>query len=199
MKRRDFLRSAGVISAGIAFPGATRLFAEDPAPAGWRTFELTTRVEILKPSGITRVWLPAGLITETPFQRTLSNSYHAEGGVSRMTGSKADALGIVVAEFPAGVKPMLTLTSRIATRNIAVDVAAAGKVPPASAADLQHFLRPTHLLADRWNREVHSCRDHQGRAHGPRKSASHLRMDRGQHVSRSENAGMRPRGHSFHA
>ena len=146
MNRRDFLRSAGVISAGMAFPGAARLFAQDPATAGWRTFELTTRVEILKPSGITRVWLPAGLITETPFQRTLSNSYYAEGGVSRMTGSKADALGIVVAEFPDGVKPILTLTSRIATRNIAVNVAAPGKVPPASAADLQHFLRPTHLL-----------------------------------------------------
>jgi transglutaminase-like putative cysteine protease len=146
MKRRDFLCSAGVISAGMAFPGAARLLSQDPARARWRTFELTTRVGILKPSGTTRVWLPAGLVTETPFQRTLSNSYHAEGGVARMTGSKADALGIVVAEFPVGVKPTLTLTSRIATRNIAVNVAAPGNVPPASAADLEHFLRPTHLL-----------------------------------------------------
>jgi transglutaminase-like putative cysteine protease len=146
MKRREFLRSAGVISAAMAFPGATRLLSEDLAAAGWRTFELTTRVEVLKPSGPTRIWLPAGLTTETPFQRTLSNSYHAEGGVARMTGNKADALGIVVAEFPSGVKPTLTLTSRMATRNIAVNVAAPGKVPSASAADLQHFLRPTHLL-----------------------------------------------------
>jgi len=146
MKRRDFLRSAGVISAGMAFPGAARLLAEEASSVNWRTFELTTRVEILKPSGMTRVWLPAGLVTETAFQRTLSNSYHAEGGVARMTGTKADALGIVVAEFPVGVKPMLTLTSRIATKNIAVDVTSRGKAPQASAGDLQHFLRPTHLL-----------------------------------------------------
>jgi transglutaminase-like putative cysteine protease len=146
MKRRDFLRSAGVISAGMAFPGAARLLSQDPGRAGWRTFELTTRVGILKPSGITRVWLPAGLVTETPFQRTLSNSYHAEGGVARMTGSKADALGIVVAEFPVGVKPILTLTSRIATRDIAVDTTSRRKAPQTNAAELQYCLRPTRLL-----------------------------------------------------
>ncbi len=28
MKRRDFLRSAGVVSAGLALPKVTRLFAE---------------------------------------------------------------------------------------------------------------------------------------------------------------------------
>jgi hypothetical protein len=146
MNRREFLRSAGVISAGMAFPGTTRLLSEDLAAEGWRTFELTTRVEVLKPSGPTRIWLPAGLITETPFQKTLSNSYHAEGGVARMTGNKADALGIAVAEFPAGVKPTLTLTSRISTKNIAVDVTKRSKAPQANAADLKYCLRPTRLL-----------------------------------------------------
>jgi transglutaminase-like putative cysteine protease len=146
MKRREFLRSAGVISAGMAFAGGTRLLSEDLAAPGWRTFELTTRVEVLKPSGTTHIWLPAGLVTETPFQRTLSNSYHAEGGVAKMTGNKADALGIVVAEFPSGVKPMLTLTSRIATKNIAVDVTKRGKAAQGNATDLQYCLRPTRLL-----------------------------------------------------
>lgn len=117
MKRRDFLRSAGVISVGMALPKTARLFAQAPASAGWRTFNLTTRVEVLKPSGNTRVWLPAGLITDTPFQKTITNNYRAEGGVARMAGSKTDALGIVAAEFPAGAKPVLTLTSRIATKN----------------------------------------------------------------------------------
>jgi transglutaminase-like putative cysteine protease len=103
-------------------------------------------VEVLKPSGTTRIWLPAGLISETPFQRTLANTYHAEGGVARMIGSQADALGIVAAEFRAGVKPVFALTSRIATKNIAVDVSVPKSRPQANAADLQHFLRPTHLL-----------------------------------------------------
>jgi len=61
---------------------------------------------------VTRVWLPAVLIHETPFQKTLSNDFHitAEGGTPRIVKGKTDALGIVAAEFPAGVKPVLTLT-----------------------------------------------------------------------------------------
>ena len=147
MKRRDFLRSAGVVSAGLAFPKATtRLFAADASAGGWRTFELTTRVELLKPSGMTRIWLPAALISRTPFQKTLANTFHAEGGSAKMTESKADALGIVFAEFPAGAKPVLTLTSRIATKNIAVDVSSPGVGAGENRAALQHCLQPTHLL-----------------------------------------------------
>jgi len=146
MRRRDFLRSAGLVSASLAFPGARILFAEEASSSGWHTFDLTTRVEVLKPAGTTRIWLPAALISETPFQKTLVNTYHADGGVARMIGSKPDALGIVAAEFPAGVKPVLTLTSRIATRNITVDLKARGKAPDANRAELQYCLRPTHLL-----------------------------------------------------
>jgi transglutaminase-like putative cysteine protease len=146
MERRDFLRSVAVISASLAFPEASILFAEDVGSGGWRTFELTTRVEILKPTGRTRIWLPTGLTSETSFQRTLANTYHAEGGAPRMTGSKADGLGIVSAEFPAGVKPVLTLTSRIATRNIGVDWTKPGKAPQTDAAELRYCLRPTNLL-----------------------------------------------------
>jgi hypothetical protein len=122
MNRRDFLRSAGIASASLAIPGTTRLFAGSTIPGGWRTFEVTTRVEVLNSSGATRVWLPAALMGETPFQRTFTNRFHAEGGSAQMVESKPDALGIVAAEFPAGVKPVLTLTSRIATRNYSVDL-----------------------------------------------------------------------------
>ena len=47
MKRRDFLRSAGVVSATMAFPKAGRMFAEGTAPETWRTFDVTTSVQVL--------------------------------------------------------------------------------------------------------------------------------------------------------
>src|SRR6202166_3373065 len=67
MDRRGFLRSASIVSAGLAFPETALLFAEGPPSSDWRTFELTTRVEITKPSGATRVWLPVPLTTNAPF------------------------------------------------------------------------------------------------------------------------------------
>ena len=146
MNRRDFLRSVGIASASLALPGTERLIAESAMPRHWRTFEVTTRVEVLNSSGATRMWLPAALIGETPFQRTLANHFHAEGGVAKMVESKTDALGIVAAEFPAGVKPVLTLTSRIATTNYAVDLAAPAKAPRVAPTELRYCLRPTALL-----------------------------------------------------
>jgi transglutaminase-like putative cysteine protease len=139
MNRRNFVRSASALAARLAF-------AEAGTSDGWRTFEVKTRVEVLKPSGVTRVWLPAALSRKTPFQNTLSNEFAAEGGAGRIVES-ADGLGIVLAEFPAGVKPVLTLTSRVATRNYAVDLSAPQRgADSATRAELEHFLRPTKLL-----------------------------------------------------
>jgi transglutaminase-like putative cysteine protease len=146
MNRREFLRSAGAVSTSLAFSSLDRLHAEDAASGSWRTFEVTTRVEILKSTGATRVWLPAALIGKTPFQTTLSNRFSAEGGTARMVEGRADGPGIIAADFPAGVKPVLTLISRVATKDYAVDLSAPGKAPKADRAELEHFLRATKLL-----------------------------------------------------
>lgn len=146
MNRRHFLQSAGVVSAGIAIPNTGRLFADNLPSGEWRTFEVKTRVEILKPSGKTQVWLPAALLGETPFQKTLSNEYSAEGGTAKIVEGRADRLGIVAATFPAGVKPVLTVTSRVATRNYASDLSTPGKAPKLDRTELEHFLRATKLI-----------------------------------------------------
>ena len=146
MKRRDFLRATGIACASLAFPKVERLFAESSPSNNWRTFEVTTRAEILKPSGVTRVWVPSALTVNTPFQKTLANKFNAEGGTAEMVESKGDGLGIVSATFPAGVKPVLTLTSRVATRNYTVDLNIPGSPAREDRADLEHFLRSTKLI-----------------------------------------------------
>lgn len=146
MNRREFLQSAGVVSASFALPAMSRLFAKSAVPASWRTFVVTTRVEVLRPSGVTRVWLPAALIRETPFQRTLSNKFDCVGGYATLVESNEDSLGIIAARFPEGVKPVLALTSRIATRDYTVNLATLRHPRKSSRAELEHFLRPTKLL-----------------------------------------------------
>src|SRR6266436_3929208 len=146
MKRRAFLQSAGIASVSLAFPKTERLFSRVVAPDRWRTFQLTTRVEILKTSGTTRVWVPTALISETPFQKTFTNTFSCEGGTGKLVENKSDALGIIAAEFPAGVRPILTVTSRIATKDRAVDLNAWAAAPKASPAELEHFLQPTKLV-----------------------------------------------------
>jgi len=146
MKRRDFLISAGIASAGFAFRKTRHLFAENALPSDWRTFEVITSVEVLKPSGVTRVWVPAPLTRETAYQKTLSNNLNAEGGTARILEDKAQAMGIITAEFPAGTKPLLTVTSRVATKNYTVALSTRGTAPPLDHADLEYFLRPTKFV-----------------------------------------------------
>jgi hypothetical protein len=146
MNRRNFLRLTGVVAAGLALPKPKFALAEEAGGAGWRTFDVTTRVEVLKPSGPTRVWLPTALLQDTPFQKTISNRFDAPGGAAELVERKADALGIVCAKFPEGTRPVLTLTSRVQTRDYTVDLSKPGTAPRASPSELAHFLRSTALM-----------------------------------------------------
>src|SRR5437763_13831978 len=146
MNRRDFLQSGGIASVSLAFTKAERLFSQVTTLDRWRTFQVTTRVEVLKTSGTTRIWVPAALISETPFQKTLTNTFNCEDGTAKMVESKTDALGIIAAEFPAGARPILTVTSQIATKDCAVDFTARAAAPKETRAELEHFLRSTKLL-----------------------------------------------------
>jgi transglutaminase-like putative cysteine protease len=146
MDRRDFIRSASLASVGLALGKGQSLFADVKPEDSWRTFEVTTRVEVLKPAGVTRIWLPAALSTETPFQKTLANTFSAEGGTVKTVSNDPEAMGIVSAEFPADAQPVLTVKSRVATKNYAVDLSAPGKAPKANPAELEYFLQPTKLV-----------------------------------------------------
>ena len=54
MHRRDFLRIAGLATPGLLLPAAvSRAFAQSPTER-WRTYEVTTRVEVLNSAGRTR-------------------------------------------------------------------------------------------------------------------------------------------------
>ncbi len=146
MNRRDCLKALGVISSGLATSTREDLWAKSVMAAEWRTFEVVARIEVLKPSGTTRIWVPTPLITATPFQKTAANTFECEGGTAKILEQRTEALGIIAAEFPAGAKPILTLRSRAATRNWAVDLASPDKAREMNASQLSEFLAPTKLL-----------------------------------------------------
>jgi transglutaminase-like putative cysteine protease len=146
MHRRDFFRTVTTASASLALLPVARLLAR-VASDDWRTFEMNTRVEVLKPSGPTRIWVPAALTMETPYQRTLSNTFEAPQGTARLVRLNAvDGLAVVAAEFSAGATPALSVTSRVSTRDVAVDPGRTGRARAQDRATLDHFLRPTKLI-----------------------------------------------------
>jgi transglutaminase-like putative cysteine protease len=147
MDRRDFLRFSGLATASIAVPGTlSTAVAQTLDGDKWRIFEVTTRVEVLKPVGVTRVWVPTPLNQDTAYQKTLGNSFEAAGGKSGISTDPKYGAGMVWAEWPEGVRPVLTHTSRFATRDVAIDLSKPGHAKAEDRAVLAKYTQATELM-----------------------------------------------------
>ena len=155
--RRAFLKNTALALAGSAWPAinfaqssapaaAARQF--NPQPGNWRTFEVTTRVDIVKPQGATRVWLPIASVN-SDWQRSLESS-HASNGSARLTSEMRDGAKMLAVEFTGSeAAPYVELTSRIQTQNRAQDWNARAGAAPSDiedAASLKSWTQPTALL-----------------------------------------------------
>jgi transglutaminase-like putative cysteine protease len=156
MNRRTFLRTSTLLPAVAAasrLPGASPASAQqkpfEPRPGTWRTFELTTRAEVLDAGGVTRVWLPVPSVN-AEYQRTLDSEWKWSGSENVMAARTFtdDKYGttLLYAEFAAGdTAPVVELKSRVRTQDRAIDWAR--KTPGTEdAATLRFWTQPTDLL-----------------------------------------------------
>ena len=119
MKRRDFLKTTLAAPLIGALPSGRDALAQ--AGGDWRTFQVVTKVEIVNPSGVSRVWVPLPLAAKTDWHNPLGNKWTGNGGMKMVTDGKYGA-EMVYAEWGAGEKaPLLEVTSRFSTRDRAVD------------------------------------------------------------------------------
>jgi len=143
ISRRDVLATAAAAAlAPLPALAQERRFA--PQPAGWRTFELTTRVEPAMAQGASQVWLPIPSV-DTGWQRSLESRIATNGRAERMADGVDGARILRVAFEAAEQRPYLEVTTRVQTRDRAVDWSVREPVRE-DAATLAHALRPTTLI-----------------------------------------------------
>ena len=142
MDRRVFLQSTAAAAAMASLPW--RAWAR----GGWRTFEVTTRVEVSVPEGETRVWLPLPLAGDTDWHRSLESSWKGNATQAGIARDGKYGVTMLHAEWPAReANPVLEVTSRFATRDRTVDPSK--PVPGAEqlgAAERAFFTAPTELI-----------------------------------------------------
>jgi transglutaminase-like putative cysteine protease len=146
--RRLFLMNAAALSAAYTLPAAAQTAPAQrqfhPQPGAWRTFEVTTRVDIQQADGTTRVWLPVPSI-DSDWQRSVASSY-ASNGQARMTSDAVYGARLLQVEFnPGEKKPWVELTSRIQTLNRATDWKSR-QTAREDAQSLKFWTQPTALL-----------------------------------------------------
>jgi transglutaminase-like putative cysteine protease len=125
-----------------AQPEAERHF--DPRPGDWRTFEVTTHVELKHGNGASTVWVPVPSI-DTEWQRSVSSNWTGNATSMRLAADPRFGARYLVAEFDGAATPVLEVVSRVQTRSRAQD----WKQAPAaaeSAEDLRMWMQPTDLL-----------------------------------------------------
>jgi transglutaminase-like putative cysteine protease len=146
MDRRAFIKTSVALPAAVAVSGLPRITtASTPGP--WRVFEVTTSAEILQPAGMTRIWLPVPLTADTPYQKSLGNTWNAEGGTAGYSHDGKYSMGVVHSEFSESAKsPKLVLVSRFATRDYAVDLSGSGSGAKEDPAVLKFNLQATELI-----------------------------------------------------
>jgi len=147
MNRRYFLKTSGAAAALAALPelGRAQSNGFDPRPGAWRRYEITTRVEILKPAGVSRAWVPLPAV-ESDYQKLLGSSWSGNGTMREELDSRYGA-AMVCAEWRAGeAAPLLEVRSRIATRDRATDFSAFDPARRLDAASARLYTAPTEFI-----------------------------------------------------
>ncbi len=125
--RRELLKYGASGAALAAVPGMAwaqagsgALFA--PTPGAWRTYELTTRVEILNPEGETQVWLPIPAFSGDGWIKPGETTFETKNGKAQIVQDPKSGARLLHVAWPAN-EPQLEVTavSRFTARYLKVD------------------------------------------------------------------------------
>ncbi len=150
MNRRQFLMTGTAATLAAALPRDAGAVEPDfaPRPGAWRSFEITTRIEIANPKGVSQAWVPLPSVHEAEWIRPISNDWKGNGTAVLHRDPKYGA-ELVHATWSAGEPaPVLEVTSQFATRDRYIDLTRPGKsnVPQLSAADRARYTEPTSFI-----------------------------------------------------
>lgn len=154
--RRHFLQTSALLGLGASLPAwaqaqtppapvaapARARFA--PQSGAWRTFDVTTRIDLLQPQLPTRVWLPVPSVN-SDYQRSIGNSY-SSNGAAQFTHDASQGAKMLYVDFSGHTEQaFVSLTSRVQTQSRAVDWSQ--KTASAESPDtLRHYTRATQLI-----------------------------------------------------
>ena len=148
MHRREFLQTGAAFTIGAALPRsafANLPFA--PKPDIWRRFEITTRVEIAKPSGRAQAWLPLPAVDEPDWMQPLGNEWNTNAkSVVPNRDPKYGAQMLHLEWADGEPAPVVEVVSRFAAQDRAINLSTPGALRQLAEADRKLYTGSTDLV-----------------------------------------------------
>jgi len=145
MDRRDFLKTTAAATAVASMPWRD---AVARTTGDWRSYEIVTRVTILKPQGGSKAWIPLPMMDETEWQRPVGSSWSGNAATAKIARDGKYGAAMVFAEWSGGeAAPLIEVTSSFMTRDRAVDPTMRKlDAEKLSAADIAFYTAATELI-----------------------------------------------------
>ncbi len=154
MDRRHFLAAAAALPlvaphAGPAAAQSAPARTYTPVPGAWRTFEVTTRLEILFAGPDTKAWIPVPALT-SDWQQSLPSTWSGNvRDAAVFTDPTYGAKMVRAAWADSEASPVIEVVTRVRTRDRSVDWAK--KSAPVLAADERALItKAQHCRAEVW-------------------------------------------------
>jgi transglutaminase-like putative cysteine protease len=148
MHRREFLAAstAGAVLAILPARGRAAVVF-DPQPGAWRSFAVTSRLDIRKDAaGPVQVWVPLPSIEEADWILPEDDGWTGNATTAEVVTDGPSGARLLHATFAHDVtQPSLDVISRFRTRDRGNVLAATGAVP-LTEADRARYLAATNLL-----------------------------------------------------
>lgn len=144
MDRRAFLKTTCAAAAASTLPWREAL----ASTGDWRTYEVATTVEVLKPHGVSHAWVPLPMSDDTDWQKGIGNGWTGNAAQARIVSDGKYGVSMVYAQWGEGeAAPQIEITSRVMTRDRAVDRARPHEnAASLSRADREFYTAATELI-----------------------------------------------------
>jgi transglutaminase-like putative cysteine protease len=147
LNRRELFKAGGGLSAAMVPLNAARAEIEfDPQPGRWRQFQVLTRIELAKADGKTQAWVPVPAVNEQDWFKSLGSEWTSNGRAALVRDPQYGAEMLHVEWADSETSPVVAVTSRIATRDRAIDFARPGQPAALTAAERELYTRGSELI-----------------------------------------------------
>ena len=147
--RREFLAGTAAFSAAaLMLPNVARAEVKfDPQPGKWRTFSITTRIELADAGKAAHVWVPLPSLTEDAWIVPEGDEWSSNAASAEIITDPKYGAKLLRANFAVGNEPgVIEVRSRIRTQDRGAPFGGTRAAASLSDSERQLFLEPTELM-----------------------------------------------------